>query len=164
MNAKLAVRQEEAPASRKTSREKNGDMLAHALAGTLELALNAKDAHWNVKGPNFIALHGLFDTLHAALIVHMDDLAERIVQLDGHADASLLGSHERSTLPNYPYGKRRAAEQIGALSSQLISLNVLVRQGIGMSAKAGDEVTADLLTEISRSLDKQRWFLEAHLA
>lgn len=53
------------------------------LADAVDLATQMKHAHWNVKGPNFIALHELFDTIHGQILTHIDGLAERVTAFGG---------------------------------------------------------------------------------
>jgi len=124
--------------------------------------LSTKEAHWNVKGPNFIALHELFDKFNGEVAVYVDDLAERIVQLGGHAHGTLGAVGKAKALPAYPDGLTREGDHLKALIAQTAALGALVRKGIDAAANAGDADTADLLTGISRGLDKQLWFLEAH--
>jgi starvation-inducible DNA-binding protein len=147
----------------KSVRDKSISILNPALAGATELMLSTKEAHWNVKGPNFIALHELFDKFNGEVSVYVDDLAERIVQLGGHAPGTVQEVAAAKALPPYPKGKTKEREHLAALISQTAALGSIVRKGIDHSADAGDADTADLLTGISRGLDKQLWFLEAHL-
>lgn len=144
-----------------TLREKSIGLLGPALASATDLMLSTKEAHWNVKGPNFIALHQLFDVFNGEMGAYVDDLAERIVQLGGHASGTLRAVAKSSALPDYPQGLRQAADHLQALAAQTGALGALVRKGI---TAAGDDLdTADLFTEISRGLDKQLWFIEAHI-
>ena len=159
MSAKYSTKIDLKPAIR----EQSIALLAPALAGATDLMLSAKEAHWNLKGPGFIALHGLFDGLNAAAAGYADELAERIVQLGGHAAGTLHATAKASKLPAYPEGKTEAEEHLKALASQAAALGALLRRSIDEAAEAWDAGTADLFTEISRSLDKQLWFLEAHL-
>src|SRR5437660_6555618 len=78
------------------------DLLNQRLADAIDLELQAKQAHWNVKGPQFIALHKLFDEIHAAADEYVDLLAERIVQLGGVAEGVTAIVGERPELPEYP--------------------------------------------------------------
>ena len=149
---------------KKSARDRSIALLGPALAGATDLMLSAKEAHWNVKGPTFIALHELFDKINADMAVVVDDLAERIVQLGGHAVGTLKATAKASPIPAYPEGLHREKDHLKALVAQTAGLGALVRRGIDASAEAGDADTADLLTGISRGLDKQLWFLESHLA
>ncbi len=146
----------------KSVRDKCIAVLNPVLAGATELMLSAKEAHWNVKGPHFIALHELFDKFNGQLAETVDDLAERIVQLGGHAHGTLSELAAAKVLPPYPEKKTAEKDHLDALIAQTAALGKRVREGIDQTADAGDADTADLLTGISRGLDKQLWFLEAH--
>src|SRR4051812_7546831 len=78
------------------------DMLNQQLADTLDLELQAKQAHWNVKGPSFIALHELFDEVEGELEEYADELAERAVVLGGTALGTVRVASSASRLPEYP--------------------------------------------------------------
>jgi starvation-inducible DNA-binding protein len=133
------------------------------LADAIDLQRQAKQAHWNVKGPSFIALHKLFDEVSADVEGYIDLLAERVVQLGGAADGELRSVARRSLLAEYPKVLRTGREHVGALSSALASAGKLVRAGVEESSKAGDQGTSDLFVEVSRGLDKWLWMVEAHL-
>jgi starvation-inducible DNA-binding protein len=148
---------------KKSARDKSLALLGPALAGATDLMLSTKEAHWNVKGPTFIALHELFDKLNGSMAGWVDDLAERMVQLGGHAHGTLKAAAKTSPLPTYPEGLTREKDHLKALAAQTAALGALLRKGIDAAAEAGDADTADLFTELSRGLDKQLWFLEAHL-
>lgn len=137
-------------------------LLNQSLAETIDLKLQAKQAHWNVKGTNFIALHNLFDALATEIETYADMLAERVVQLGGIAQGTLQGVHAASTLPAYPDTILQGALHINALVAALKIYVSKTNQLIDTADKQGDAVTADLLTEVARGLDKQRWFVEAH--
>jgi starvation-inducible DNA-binding protein len=116
-----------------------------------------------VKGPNFIALHELFDQIAEHIEDHVDTLAERITALGGTADGTIAAVSRTSSLPPYPTNITEGIQHVDALSSAVASFGAKVRKGIDEAAKAGDADTADLFTGISREIDKDLWFLEAHL-
>jgi starvation-inducible DNA-binding protein len=138
------------------------ELLGARLVDATDLQTQCKQAHWNVKGPSFIALHELFDKVNEDVESYVDDLAERIVQLGGYADGSVRTVAKASTLAPYPrvIGGR---ENVDALSSALAAFGKSVRAAIDTADKAGDKDTADLFTEVSRGIDKWLWFVEAHL-
>jgi starvation-inducible DNA-binding protein len=133
------------------------------LADGTDLALQAKQAHWNVKGPHFLPLHELFDKLYGEASDWNDLVAERAVQLGGIAEGTLQSAAQGTRLR--PYGVEIASgkEHVETLSSSLASYGKTAREAIDVAARAGDADTADLFTEISRAADKMLWFLEAHL-
>jgi len=133
------------------------------LADAIDLMHQAKQAHWNVKGSNFIALHKLFDEIVDAAEDYMDLLAERVVQLGGTAEGTIQVAAQRSVLKEYPLQMSAERDHVAALSSALAAFGKSVRQAIDQSDELGDRDTADIFTEISRGTDKYLWFVEAHL-
>ena len=145
--------------ARKTSiSELNG-----RLADSIALALAVKQAHWNVKGRNFIAVHELFDTVHTNLREQIDVMAERVQQLDGVAIGTAEKVSGATTLPEYPTDLTRAEDHIRALFDRFRDHGERLRIAIDATDEAGDADTADIFTAASRSLDKDLWFMESHL-
>ena len=147
----------------KGKREKTVAILNQRLADAADLRSQAKQAHWNVKGMNFIALHELFDRVATDLEPHIDDIAERITTLGGTALGTVRVASQNSTLAEYPLEITDGAAHVDALSTALADFGAMVRSDIDATAELGDADTADLLTGISRSVDKLLWFVEAHL-
>jgi starvation-inducible DNA-binding protein len=133
------------------------------LADTIDLFHQAKQAHWNVKGRNFIALHKLFDEIAEAADEHMDLIAERAVQLGGVAEGTIQIGARRSELEPYPLEISDDQDHVAAMSAALAAYGKRVRQAIDQSDELGDKDTADMFTEISRAADKYLWFVESHL-
>jgi starvation-inducible DNA-binding protein len=149
---------------KKAVSDKSIALLNPALASATDLMLSTKEAHWNVRGPHFIALHLFFDTLNKEMGTVVDDLAERCVQLGGHALGTLGEAHKGTQLHAYPGNLHAEKEHLQALLGQFTAFSIHMRQGIDAADQAGDKDTSDLFTQISRGLDKQIWFIEAHLA
>lgn len=145
------------------SREQLITILNQRLADAADLRSQAKQAHWNVKGPNFIALHELFDKVSSELEPHVDDIAERITTLGGTALGTVRLAAQNSSLAEYPHEITDGTAHVDALSSAIADLGKKVRGDIDRTDELGDADTADLLTGISRSLDKLLWFVEAHI-
>jgi starvation-inducible DNA-binding protein len=143
-------------------RNRSIDVLNARLAGAIDLYLQTKQAHWNVKGPSFIALHELFDKLGEQLEDHIDDLAERIVALGGVAHGTLAAVSQRTKLDPYPLDLSEGMAHVDALSDAYAAFGKSVRKAIDETGKAGDADTSDLFTGISRDIDKSLWLLEAH--
>lgn len=137
-------------------------LLNQRLAECVDLETQCKQAHWNVKGPNFIGLHELFDQVHEAIDGYADLIAERIVQLGGFAEGTARIAADRSTLLDYPLGIASGNLHVAALSDALAEFGRVVRMGIDEMDALHDLGSADVLTEISRGLDKWLWFVEAH--
>ena len=138
------------------------DLLNAHLADAIDLKLSAKHAHWNVKGPHFIALHELFDGLAGALDAPIDDMAERITALGGTADGITALVARRTSLDLYPAEIVSGAAHVEALANAVATFGRNVRRSIGEADESGDEGTADLLTGLSQEVDKQLWLIEAH--
>lgn len=138
------------------------ELLNARLAEAIDLYLQTKQAHWNVKGPQFIALHELFDKVAEAVEDGVDEMAERAVMLGGTALGTVQVVAKESSLKPYPTDISKGTDHVEALSSALASYAKAVREAIETSDKLGDKDTADLFTGISRDIDKNLWFVEAH--
>ena len=143
------------------TRAKVNEVLGDRLADATDLMLQSKQAHWNVKGPNFIALHELFDKVAESSEEWVDMLAERIVQLGGTAEGTVQATASRTSMAPYPIHIVSGTDHVEALSSALAAFGKRVRSAIDKTDKQGDRDTADLFTEISRDVDKYLWFVEA---
>ncbi len=144
------------------TRKKLVVMLNARLADAVDLFAQAKHAHWNVKGPNFIALHKLFDDIAGAVTEYIDDVAERVVQLGGVAEGMVKTVAQRSTLPAFPPGGAWEAH-VNGMTGALAHFGKSVRASIANADELNDADTADLMTEVSRGIDKWLWFVEAHV-
>lgn len=138
-------------------------ILNDRLADAIHLGLQAKQAHWNVKGPQFIALHELFDSIAGIIDGQVDEIAERITAFGGIAEGTLAAVSARSHLPAYPTELVNGRDHVTALANSLALFGKAARADIVRTTELGDAGTADLFTGISREIDKQLWFLEAHL-
>lgn len=138
------------------------ELLDARLADAVDLQTQVKQAHWNVKGPNFITLHELFDKINEDVEDNVDDIAERAVQLGGVAAGTARTAAKRSSLTEYPTQAVDGRSHVEALSSALAAFGTSVRKAITDATDIGDLDTADLFTEISSGTDKWLWFVEAH--
>ncbi|HET6425786.1 MAG TPA: DNA starvation/stationary phase protection protein Dps [Planctomycetaceae bacterium] len=144
-------------------RTKLAELLNARLADLIDLSLQGKQAHWNVKGPRFIGLHELFDEIVEKLAPLVDEVAERLVALGGMAEGTVGAVSRRTSLSAYPMNISSGRDHVDALSTALATAGKQVRASIDKATELGDADTADLFTDVSRFLDKQLWFVEAHL-
>ncbi|MEN3929867.1 DNA starvation/stationary phase protection protein Dps [Microvirga sp. W0021] len=139
------------------------DVLNARLADGIDLALQIKQAHWNLRGIQFIAVHEMLDGFRSEVDEHVDTMAERVVQLGGTAFGTIQDVAVKTTLPAYPTDIYSIQAHLEALSTRFGQAANDVRDAIDATDEAGDADTADIFTAYSRSLDKALWFIEAHL-
>ncbi len=132
------------------------------LADAVDLQMQMKQAHWNVKGPSFIALHELFDKVAEAVEGYVDTIAERIVQLGGIAEGTVRVSSLRSRLAEYPLQIAEGTAHVEGVARALSTFGREARGTIEEANALDDADTADVFTEISRGVDQWLWFVEAH--
>jgi starvation-inducible DNA-binding protein len=137
-------------------------LLQDRLSDSIDLTTQAKQAHWNVKGPNFIALHELFDKVFTDTGVYVDVIAERIVQLGGVAVGTARVVGKSPSLPEYPLDFSSGKHHIAALAHAIAFYGELIRKAIALCAKLNDAGSADIFTQVSRGTDMNLWFVEAH--
>lgn len=138
-------------------------LLNARLVDAIDLRLAVKQAHWNVKGPNFIALHELFDQIQARVDAFVDEIAERGVALGGVVAGTTQVVAKGASLEPYPANLSDENEHLKALADRIAAFGKLARAAIDAADEAGDKDTADLFTGVSRQMDKDLWFIEAHL-
>jgi starvation-inducible DNA-binding protein len=134
-----------------------------SLADTFDLFSQIKQAHWNVKGKDFIQLHLLFDEIAAEIEEFVDEIAERVTTLGGYANGTVRMAAASSSLPEYPTDAVEGMKHVAALVERFGLYAAKVREAIESTEELGDPTTADLYTEISRKVDMRLWFLEAHI-
>ena len=139
------------------------DLLNRQLADTTDLFTQAKYAHWNVKGSDFIQLHLLFDEIAGHVLGFADLIAERATTLGGTANGTVRQAATTSTLPEYPTAAVDGMEAVQAVANRAAEYAASTRRAMEESEDLGDISTNDLFTEVSRQIDKDLWFLEAHL-
>lgn len=137
-------------------------LMNQRLASAVDLQMQMKQAHWNVKGPSFIALHKLFDEVAEAMEAYVDLIAERIVQLGGVAEGTVRMAAAHSRLAEYPLGIAEGTAHVEAVARALSTFGQEARNTIDEANALDDAGTADLFTEVSRGIDKWLWFVEAH--
>ena len=138
-------------------------LLNARLVDAIDLRLAIKQAHWNVKGPTFIAVHELFDQIQARVDTFVDDIAERSVALGGLVAGTSQAVAKGTQLKPYSTTITDEKDHLKALADHVSSFGKLAREAIGAADEADDKDTADLFTGVSRQMDKDLWFIEAHL-
>ena len=146
-----------------TTRKSIIELLNEHLADAIDLQLQAKQAHWNVKGPNFVGLHELFDQVASQAQGYADDIAERAVALGGVARGTIQAVSGQSQLREYPLEVGDWRAHVRAMQDALATFGRGVRKAIDDATALNDADTADLFTEISRAVDKSLWMVEAHV-
>lgn len=138
-------------------------ILNDRLAEGLDLALVTKQAHWNLKGPTFIAVHLMLDDLRAVIDEHTDTIAERVSQLDGVPLGTAQAIAAGTSLKPYPTDIHKVSAHLENLVERYGAAANNTRKSIADTEEAGDADAADILTAYSRGLDKALWFLKSHL-
>jgi len=139
------------------------ELLNARVADCIDLALVTKQAHWNLKGRQFIGVHEMLDGFRAQVDEFVDTMAERAVQLGGTALGTTQTTAAATGLAPYPLDIYSITDHLHALIERYGQAANNVRKSIDQAAEAGDADTADIFTETSRGLDKALWFLEAHV-
>ena len=146
----------------KTTRTKMITLLNARLADMVDLRQQLKQAHWNVKGPNFIGLHKLFDEVASEAADYADEIAERAVQLGGEAEGTTRMAAAASSLGEFPTGITAGSAFVDAVADRIAATAKAARKAADTADKAGDLGTSDMFVDIVRGLDKYLWFVEAH--
>lgn len=137
--------------------------LTPVVHGLQALAVNGKQAHWNVRGSNFIAIHELLDDIVEHAQESADDAAERIVALGLPLDARLVTVSDKATATAVAAGFSPWQETVGAVIADIDAVIVDVKAAIDGLDEV-DLTSQDVAIAIRRVLEKDRWFLFAHLA
>lgn len=132
------------------------------LAASIDLSYQAKQAHWNVKGPDFQSLHTLFDAVHTKSSEATDLMAERVAQLGGYAEGTIRLAAQRSRLHEYDLEAIDGRAHVDALAARVAAFSAEVRTGI--DEVGFDPITEDLLIGVVRGIENELWMLESHLA
>jgi len=146
------------------TREKLVALLNARLADTFDLYSQLKQAHWSVRGSDFIQLHELYDTVAESVLEFVDEIAERAAALGGLATGTVRMAADATTLDEYPLDAIAGEDTVRVVADRLATYGAAVREAIEVTdSELGDMDSADMFTEISRSIDKHLWFVEAHV-
>ncbi len=138
-------------------------LLNARLADSFDLYSQLKQAHWNVKGREFFQLHQLYDLVAESVLEYVDTIAERATALGGLALGTARLAASSSSLEEYPLDAVTCEETLVTVANRLATFGNAVRESIDEADELGDPDTADVFTEVSRTIDKHLWFVEAHL-
>jgi starvation-inducible DNA-binding protein len=144
-------------------RSKSVELLNRHLAAAIDLHAQVKQAHWNVRGPTFIAIHELFDKVADAVEGSSDTIAERAAALGGTAEGTIHVAVERSFLEQYKLGIADEKSHVAAVTAALAIFGDSARKAIDESAAFGDQDISDVFTEVSCDIDHKLWLVESHL-
>jgi starvation-inducible DNA-binding protein len=145
-----------------STRDEIVELLNARLADTFDLYSQLKQAHWNVKGSDFIQLHELYDLVAESVLEYVDKIAERATSLGGLALGTARMAAAASTLEEYPVDAVAGMDTVEAIADRLGAYGASVRAAIEAALELDDQDTADLFIEVSRAIDKHLWFVEAH--
>ncbi len=145
------------------AKETSVNTLQALLVDSIDLYNATRQAHWNLKGTNFIGLHEMLEGFYNDLNENSDMLAERAVLLGGVPNGTTQTLAGSTRLPPYPGDLLNSMDHLAELADRYAQVGKALRQGIEDTDEAGDTDTSDLLTELSRATDKKLWMLEAHL-
>lgn len=138
-------------------------ILNQQLAETLDLYTQTKQAHWNIKGPDFFQLHELFDQLAKDVFGFIDTIAERATALGGYACGTARMAAQASKIAEYPREAIDGRQHLDALIERWSRYAANNRKALDAAQNDDDQATADIFTDVARAVDKDLWFLEAHL-
>ncbi len=153
------------PAARTKAPARNAvvETLNARLADMVDLHWQVKQAHWNVTGMDFIAVHRLFDEQAAMVREMADTLAERARGLEGVAEGTIRLAVQRSTIDEFPHGLLDAKNAIAELVDRYEQVSESFKNASDEASDADDKGTEDVYVELIRAIDKQAYFLRAHL-
>jgi starvation-inducible DNA-binding protein len=145
------------------ARTQIAETLNARLADGLDLHSQIKVAHWNIKGPQFAALHPLFETFAVALATFNDTIAERAVTLGAKAYGTVRHVAKASKLPDYPQETTRDLDHVKLLVERFETYLTGLRESRKVAEENGDTDTEDMLTVVITDFEKNDWFLRASL-
>jgi len=136
--------------------------LQTVLIGLLDLANQAKQAHWTVVGPHFRSVHLELDEIVDAVIAHVDTVAERMRALDAVPDGRTRTIANTTRLTSFPEGEASVERAIAVIAERIIAVVNVIR-AVHDDVDEQDPTSADILHTILESLEKQRWMLASQL-
>lgn len=138
-------------------------LLNEMLANTLDLYSHAKQAHWNVRGPQFQEVHELFDRVATASLEIVDEVAERAGQLGASVAGTIHDASRASALPRYELQIAATDAHLRAVAWSMQAYCAANLKAIKKAEDAEDQLTLDLFVEGGRRLEELLWFVESHV-
>ena len=145
------------------TREKISQALLPVLTDGIDLHSQIKVAHWNIKGPQFAALHPLFDQFATDLQLRNDEIAERIRTLGSLAVGTARYVAANSRIPDYPQDCTKDMEHVALLAEHIGIFLDGAKQARAVAAELEDDESVDALTTTITMFEKHAWFLHASL-
>ncbi len=144
------------------SKEKVFSILNKQIANWSVLYVKLHNYHWYVKGPQFFTLHEKFEELYNEAAVHIDELAERLLALEGEPVATMKEFLETASIKEAEKGQT-AEEMVAELVQDFDTMIAQLQEGMEAAQAIGDETTADMFLGIHQSLEKHNWMLRSFL-
>jgi starvation-inducible DNA-binding protein len=140
----------------------NTDLQA-TVVELLELQHDAKQSHWNIRGPLYFPLHEALQEYADLYLKYADLLAERQLQIGIPADGRTETIVQTANLPKFPAGFLSDKQVLDIMTERIFTIAKRVRQRIESTGKVGDEVTSNKFQDLSYELDKQVWQFRVHV-
>lgn len=152
----------------RSGRKQGGDpkvveQLNLMVAIAADLRSQTKQAHWTVVGPNFIALHKLFDEVAEVLLAHVDLYAERVRALQAIPMGTVRHAAQASPLDEFPEGEIDEQETLRLILERLEAYSESLTKAIDVCDEAEDMTSQDILIEGQQQADLQAYFVRSHL-
>jgi len=132
------------------------------VANWTVLYVKLHNYHWFVKGANFFTLHEKFEEFYTEAALHIDELAERLLALQGAPVATMKECLELSSIKEAE-GNETAEQMVQTIHDDFTMLAEELKQGMELAGEVGDETTGDMLLAIHQSLEKHNWMLKSFL-
>ncbi len=140
----------------------NTDLQA-SVVELLELYHDAKQSHWNLRGPLYFPLHENLQEYADLYLKYADLLAERQLQIGMSADGRTSTVVQSANLPQFPGGPLSDRQVLDLMTERIYTIAKRIRTRIDSTGKNGDEVTSNKFQDLSYELDKQVWQFRVHM-
>ncbi|WP_078414109.1 Dps family protein [Priestia abyssalis] len=138
------------------------DIVNQQIANWSVLYTKLHNYHWYVKGEQFFTLHEKFEEFYNEAALYIDDLAERLLALDGKPVATMKECLEMASVKEAT-GEETAKDMVAVLVEDFTMLTGELKEGMDAAEQTGDETTGDMLLAIHKELEKHIWMLKSFL-